>query len=233
MPAHQVDVFLAVVVDGSLQTQVLVHSFVELFTEVGNLLDERFQYRSLQCQEYGVGDRTHADCRVGGAQQVGLAKVFATAKKCDAQFFAMRTCADDLSLTVCHDEELLLVLALRHEVLATSHFHGHEVASQACHNLLLDVLEERDGTQVLGCEAGHAVEILNLDAFSLLQFHLRAVHAIGATFHLRPRKELEEKSRCDTAHLRGCLGGVRQFASCCSSDAALDVVVCHNVLICN
>ena len=139
----------------------------------------------------------------------------------------MSTCADDLSLTICHDEEALLVLTLRDEVLATCHFHRHEVASQTSHNLLFDVLEERNGTKVLCRETWHAIEILNLNAFSLLQFYLRAVHTIGATFHLCPGKELEEESRCDTAHLRGRFGGVRQFASRCSRDAALNVVVCH------
>ena len=141
----------------------------------------------------------------------------------------MSACADNLSLSVSHNEELLLVLALRDEVLATSHLYRHEIASQTSHNLLLDVLEERNGTEILRRETGHAIEVLNLDAFSLFQFHLRAVHTIGATFHLLPGKEFEEKSRCDTAHLRGCLGGVRQFASRCSRDTALNVVVCHVV----
>ena len=139
----------------------------------------------------------------------------------------MCTCADDFSLSICHDKELLFVLALGDEILATCHFYRHKVASQTCHNLLLDVLEEWNGTEVLCREAWHAVEILNLNTFSLLQFHLCAVHTIGATFHLRPRKELEEESRCNTAHLRGRFGGVRQFASRCSRDTALNVVVCH------
>ena len=220
--------FLAMLVHRGFKAQLLIYSVVELCTEVGNLLDERLQHRGVEYEEYRVSHRTYAHRRVGGTEQVCLTKVFACSQQSDTQFLPMRASADDLSLSTCYNEETLFVFPLLHKILATCHFHWHKIPCQPCHNLLIDILEEWNGTEVLGCKTGHSAQVLNLDAFCFLQFHLGTVDTIGAALHLSPRKKFEKKSRCDTAHLRGRFGCVRQFASRCSRNAALNVVVCHN-----
>ena len=59
----EVDVFLAVVVDRSLQAQLLINGLVEGLAEVGHLLDELHQFLQLQAEEYGRSDGTYTDGR--------------------------------------------------------------------------------------------------------------------------------------------------------------------------
>lgn len=128
--ADQVDVFLTVVVDRSLQTQLLIDSLVELGTEVGHLTDKFLQILQLQREEDGRSDGTHTDRRSSIVQQICLTKVFAVAQKSDAEFFSMRTFVDDFCLTACHDEEFLLVLAFLDEEVAQGNLYRLKAAGK-------------------------------------------------------------------------------------------------------
>ena len=221
MAAQQVDVLLAVLIDRSLQAQLLVYGFLERLAEVGYLFDKCLQFLTFQCEEYARRDGTHRyRCR-SIVEQVGLAEELALAEQCDAQFLAVQTAADDLSLSAGYDEELERVFLGFDEILAQLYLFGDEAACQSRHHLLAEVGEERDALQALGAEARFAVEVFHGHALAFLQFHLRAVHAVGATAHLHPRQQLEQQSRGDRPHLWGGVGCGGQFSGRCSSHTAL------------
>ena len=226
--ANQVYVLLAVLVYGSLDAEVFLNGIAKLLAELRVIFDNLFEHRGVELQEYRVSHGTYRDGRVSSAEQVGLAKILAVTQQGYAQFLAVSASRDNLSLTVGNDEEFLLILALSNEILASRHLNRLEVLGKTSHYVLVNMLEHRNGTQILGCETWFAFEILYLDAVSLFQFHLSAVNAIGATFYLSPRQELKQKTWSDGAHLRGRLGSVRKFASCLGSNTTLNVVVCHN-----
>ena len=76
MTTHQVDVLLAIVVDGCLQAQLLVDGLVERLTEVGHFLDKLDKFLQLQTKEYGGRDGAYGYCRFLLVEQIGLAKIF-------------------------------------------------------------------------------------------------------------------------------------------------------------
>ena len=190
--AHQVDVFLAVVVHRGFLSQLLVDSLGEGLAEVGHLLDERLQFLQFQAQEHGGRDGTHRHGGFGIVEQVGLAEILAVAQQGYAQFLAVGSLADDLGLTVGHDEELLLVLAFLYEELAYFHFLRLERAGQAVHYLVVELREQRDGLQALGRERGNTVEILNRQPLALAELYLCAVHTERAAADLHPRQQFQQ-----------------------------------------
>jgi len=175
--AHQIDVLLAIVIDTGLQAQLLIDGLVESLAEVGHLLDELNQFLQFQAKKYGRCDGTDADGRLLFVQQVCLAEVLAVAQERNPQVFAVRTLADDLSLTAGHNEEALLVLTFLHEQFVDIHLLRLERAHQTVQNLVVELREQRDGLQVLCRKRGHAIHILDGQAVVLAKFHLRAVHA--------------------------------------------------------
>ena len=104
----------------------------------------------------------------------------------------MRSLADDLSLSAGYDEEALLILAFLHEQLINFHLLCLERAYQTIQDLIVELREQGDRLQVLGCKRGHAIHILDGKAVVLSEFYLRAVYTEGAAADLYPGKQLEE-----------------------------------------
>ena len=181
MTAHQVDVFLAVVVDRGLQAQLLIDSLIKGLAEVGHLLDELDQFFQLQTKEHGGCDGTNADGRFLFVQQVSLAEVLTVAQECNPQLLAVRALADDFGLTAGHDEEALLVLSFFHKQFVNIHFLRLERVYQSCQNLVVELREQGDSLQVLCRKRGYAIDVLDGQTVVLAKLYLRAVYTECAT----------------------------------------------------
>ena len=171
---------------------MLVDGLVEGLTEVGNLLDELDQFLQIQTEEYRRRDGTYGDGGLLLVQQVGLAEIFAVAQQGYPQVLAVRSLADDLSLSACHNEETLLVLALLDEELVDIHLFRLERADQSVQYLVVELREQGDGFQVLCRERGYAVDILDGQSVVLAEFDLRAVYAERAAADLHPGQEFQQ-----------------------------------------
>ena len=224
---YEVDVLLTMIVDRGFQSEMLINCLLELLTEIRNFLGEFLQFFAAKREEHSRCDGADTNRRRRVAQQVGFTEIFACIEKGNAEFLAVQSFLDDFGLSIGNDEEQLTVFALTDEVVAKCYFLGHKATCQSGDNGFVDVGEERNAAQALGTERRHAFEIADADALRLAQFYFCAVHTIGSAFHLHPWQELEEESGSDGAHLRGSLGGVRQFSGCSGRDATLQIVFAH------
>ncbi len=151
---HQVDVLLAELVHRRLELLKLLDGPVKLVL-VGRVLgQQRVDLRPGQADDEAGGQGP--DGHVAGfvADQLPLAKVFAVGEQRDSQVTAVNALAQNLHLSLSHDEEAVFLVALAHQSLAQRDDLGDKVAGQGRQNGVREPGEQGDAPKRLGGERG-------------------------------------------------------------------------------